>query len=98
MPDKKEDDIGSDKRDYSASGQAIIFALLIFEIFAIIMTVKSCEEADAEPFEAICNHPRDIEGLTCFELQNAIMVCPDASELFNEMNCSMANRTMVMVR
>lgn len=95
---KKDNDIGIPISKYSPSVQFSIILLIVGGFFGLIFLIGNYERQANLRFESICDNPRIMSDISCYDLQEAINVCPEASLLFYDMNCSMANRTMRMVR
>lgn len=81
----------------SKIGKILVFGFLILGIIALWVWMIHAENVNKARFEALCHEPWAVEGLNCFDLQEAIWVCPDALEYFTEINCTIANRTMRVV-
>lgn len=94
----KQNQMGMELSNHSPLMQFLIILGIAGGFFALALWVGNLEKQAELRFEAICQNPNNITDLNCYDLQEAINVCPEASQLFNDMNCSMANRTMRMVR
>lgn len=96
MSSDKEDDL-SFQLPESKWGIIMVFVVVILGIILLWVWMIHSENANKARFEALCHTPRGVEGLNCFDLQEAIWVCPEALDYFIEINCTIANRTMRVV-
>lgn len=98
MPQKADYEIEyNGGKDKSMITYIIAFIIVVGVLVGMFLVVDRWEQNNKPRFDEICYNPRDVPDLSCFELQEAIWVCPKAMELFEERNCTFQNRTMKMV-